>query len=85
MMDNYLNLEDYNNPWSIFEKAEDSKLDTTLKQNMFIWLQEKKLVTQSHGMGFLDEAKNESRLSFNSLSYKYNTIPEGVSARFDVT
>jgi hypothetical protein len=84
MMDNYLDLEDYNNPWRIFEKAEDSMLDKTLKQNMFIWFQEKKLVTQSHGMGFLDEDKNESRISFNSLSYKYNTIPEAAFEKMDV-
>lgn len=84
MMDNYINVEDFRNPWSIYEKAEDSQLDTTLRQNMFIWFQEKKLVTQSHGMGFLDEDKNESRLSFNSLSYKYNTIPAGTSSSSSV-
>jgi hypothetical protein len=84
MMDNYLNLEDYNYPWSIHEKTENSILDTTLQQNMFIWFQEKKLVTQSHGTGFLDEPKTESRLSFNSMSYKYETVPTILSDRINL-
>ena len=84
MVDNYLNLEDYGNPWSLYDKSESSELDVTLQQDMLIWFQEKKLVTQSHGMGILDEPKEESRLSFNSLSYKYTTIKENESWYNDV-
>lgn len=84
MMDNFLDLEDFKNPWSIHERSENTMLDTTLTQTMFIWFQEKNLVTQSHGLGFLDSDIIDSRLSVNSMGYKYNTIPLLMSTKTNV-